>query len=741
MSKLFTLLCLLSVVLVFSTESNAQSGNSIINPYLQVVLLDAASTEMIAVYATLRDQYSLDDLKQQTAFLSKKERQKEVVRILREYANVKQQDVRNYLESAKQQNLVSKIDILWAANTIVFSAVPEVIYYLTENFEEIAEIRFDPRFDESLVTDPTETVQTYYPPKPNDNPAPQPGLVLINAPAVWAAGDSGQGVLTANHDSGCFWAHPDLINQIWHNLGEDINGNGKVIIWNGSAWVFDPGDVNGIDNDTNGYIDDFLGWDFENNDNNPGPSGTHGTNTAGIICGDGTGGTQTGVAPRAKLINCRLGGESTSWLAIQYSVAEGVDVITSSHSWKWYFSPQPNYPMHRQMNDFELAAGVVHTNSTSNDGGNLGSAPIPFNIAAPGNSPPAWLHPDQTLIGGLSSVIGVGNVLASTDVIVSSSPYGPSTWEDIQINHPSYPFPMPLAYQDYPYETLPGSIGLLKPDVSAPGNGTTTTADGGGYASFSGTSGATPHVCGTSALLLSINPNLTPADVSMILQTTAVEKGAPGKDPRYGAGRIDAYQAYLLALSMIPVELSSFTASANENSVTLNWSTATETNNSGFSIERKTPLDERWIEIGFVPGFGSTTERKSYSFTDVNLSMGGYSYRLKQIDFDGTVEYSNEVFSEVSAPKNFALMQNYPNPFNPSTTIEFSIPQTSNVSIEVYSVIGELVASLGNHSLDAGYHSFDFDASNLPSGTYVYQLKATGQNGTFVDTKKMLLMK
>jgi len=86
-------------------------------------------------------------------------------------------------------------------------------------------------------------------------------------------------------------------------------------------------------------------------------------------------------------------------------------------------------------------------------------------------------------------------------------------------------------------------------------------------------------------------------------------------------------------------------------------------------------------------------------------------------------------------------MQNYPNPFNPSTTIEFSIPQTSNVSIEVYNVIGELVASLVNQSLGAGYHRFDFDASNLPSGTYVYQLKATGQNGTFVDTKKMLLMK
>jgi subtilisin family serine protease len=739
MKKVFTLLCLLSVVLIFTTEGKAQSGNSTINPYLQVVLLDAASTDMIDVYATLKEQYSFDDLKQQTSFLPKKERQQEVVRILRSFASEKQQAVRGFLENAKQQNLVSKIDILWAANTIVFSAVPEVIYYLAENFDEIAEIRFDAKFDESLVTDPTEDVQTYYPPNPTDNPPPpQIGLTLINAPAVWAAGDSGQGVLAANHDSGCDWDHPDLINNIWNNLGEDANNNGRTVIWNGSAWVFDPGDVNGIDDDLNGYVDDFIGWDFNTNTNDPNSSQTHGTATAGIVCGDGTNGTQTGVAPKAKLINCELSGESTSWLAIQYSVAAGVDVITSSHSYKWYFSPQPNYPMHRQMNDFELAAGVVHTNSTSNDGNSVG---IPFNISAPGNTPTAWIHPDQTLIGGLSSVIGVGNVTASTDIIASSSPWGPTTWEELQVNHPSYPYPMPIEYEDYPYETSPGSMGLIKPDVSAPGNGTTSTTNGGGYASFSGTSGATPHACGTVALVLSANPNLTPAEVSMILQTTAVEKGDPGKDNRYGAGRIDAYQAYLLAIAMIPVELESFTAAADENSVMLNWSTATEKNNSGFSVERKTTLDERWIEVGFVPGFGTTTERKNYSFTDGNLSMGSYSYRLKQIDFDGTVEYSNEVFVEVGAPTNFALLQNYPNPFNPSTTIEFSLPEMSNVSIEIYNVIGELVASLANQSFNAGYHSLSFNASNLPSGTYVYQLKASGQNGTFVDTKKMILMK
>ncbi|MCW8804847.1 MAG: S8 family peptidase, partial [Ignavibacteriaceae bacterium] len=717
MKQTITILSLLSIIFVFLSNVNAQTQQSKIHPYLQTVLLDVASNEMIDVYATLKDQYSFDDLRQQTAFLPKKEKQREVVRILRSFASEKQQAVNSFLEGAKQQNLVSKIDILWAANTIVFSAVPEVIYYLAENFDEIAEIRYDAKFDESLVTDPTEDNPTYYPPQPSDNPPiPQPGLTLINAPAVWAEGDSGQGVLAANHDSGCDWDHPDLINNIWNNLGEDFDNDGHTLEYNGSAWVFDPGDINGIDDDANGYIDDFIGWDFASNGNDPNSSATHGTHTAGIICGDGTNGTQTGVAPKAKLINCELSGEATSWLAIQYSVDKGVDVITSSHSYKWYFSPQPNYPMHRQMNDFELAAGVVHTNSTSNDGNSVG---IPFNISAPGNTPPAWIHPDQTLVGGVSSVIGVGNVVASTDIIASSSPWGPTVWEDFQINHPSYPYPMPVGYQDYPYETVPGSMGLIKPDVSAPGNGTTSTNNGGGYSSFSGTSGATPHACGTVALLLSINPNLTPAEVSMIMQTTAVEKGDPGKDNRYGAGRIDAYQAYLLALSMIPVELSSFTASANENSVTLNWSTATETNNSGFSVERKTSLDEVWNEVGFVPGFGTTTERMNYSFADENLKMGSYSYRLKQIDFDGKTEYSEAIIVEVASPEQFVLLQNYPNPFNPSTTISFSIPQASNVKVEIYNVVGERVASLVNQTFEAGYHNLNFDASNLPSGTYI----------------------
>ncbi|OQY71330.1 MAG: hypothetical protein B6D44_13185 [Ignavibacteriales bacterium UTCHB2] len=753
MKNLLTFFSLLILCSILQLNINAQSSDAVIHPYLQVVLLSASDNEMVNVYATLKEQYPLKVLQLETAFLSKKDRQKEVVRILKNFSYSRQQSVRDYLENAKQQNLVSKIDVLWAANTIVFSAVPSVIYNLAQNFNEIAEIRFDPVYDENQLIDPTNEQQEL---SSENIMALQPGLTLMNVPAVWAAGDSGQGVLVGNLDDGCDWRHPDLVHNIWNNLGEDANGNGVTIIWNGSSWVFDPGDLNGIDDDGNGYVDDVIGWDFWNNDNNVYySSSSHGTSTSGIVCGDGTNGTQTGVAPKAKILPLRPNGESQYWLAQQYAIDKGVDVITSSLSYKWYFNPQPNYPMFRQMTDVELAAGVVHTNSTSNDGTNLGNAPVPFNISAPGNSPSPWIHSDQTLVGGLSSVIGVGNVDASTDFIVSSSPYGPATWEDIKVNHSSYPYNMPVGYQDYPYETMSGSIGLIKPDISAPGNGTTSTINGTGYGSFSGTSGATPHAGGVSALLLSVNPNLTPADVSMILQTTAIEKGTAGKDNRYGAGRIDAYAAYLLALSMIPVELTSFSASTDQNSVILNWSTATETNNAGFSVERKIPVDERWIEIGFVPGFGTTTEKRSYSFTDNNLATGSYSYRLKQIDYNGTVEYSNEVFAEVGAPEEFSLSQNYPNPFNPVTKIKFTIPtppsssplskgrnEVGFVTLKIYDILGNEVATLVNEYKPAGTYEVEFNShsdegQNLSSGVYYYQLKS----GSFISTKKMILLK
>ena len=194
-------------------------------------------------------------------------------------------------------------------------------------------------------------------------------------------------------------------------------------------------------------------------------------------------------------------------------------------------------------------------------------------------------------------------------------------------------------------------------------------------------------------------------------------------------------------ISIVPVELTSFTASVTGNNVKLLWETATETNNSGFSIERKSD-NSQYVEVGFVPGFGTTSEPKSYSFNDQNLRTGEYTYRLKQIDFDGTVNFSDEVNVDVIAPAEFSLDQNYPNPFNPSTKITFSLAADSKVSLKVFDVIGQEVASLINQDLSAGVHNYTFNATGINSGVYFYRIEATGVNGTeFVDVKKMILVK
>ena len=195
-----------------------------------------------------------------------------------------------------------------------------------------------------------------------------------------------------------------------------------------------------------------------------------------------------------------------------------------------------------------------------------------------------------------------------------------------------------------------------------------------------------------------------------------------------------------------PVELVSFNATSLDNDVKLDWTTATETNNSGFEILRKAQNDNEWNSIGFVPGFGTTTEPKTYSFTDENVTTGTYKYRLKQIDFDGSFTYSNEIEVIVDfTPKDFVLYQNYPNPFNPNTTIKFEIPsviasgakQSQFVTLKVYDILGNEVATLVNEEKRLGVYEVEFNASSLASGMYLYKLQA----GKFVQLKKMILIK
>ena len=178
-----------------------------------------------------------------------------------------------------------------------------------------------------------------------------------------------------------------------------------------------------------------------------------------------------------------------------------------------------------------------------------------------------------------------------------------------------------------------------------------------------------------------------------------------------------------------------------ENGIRLKWTTATETNNSGFMIERSSSfkIDSR---IRFYTGQGTTTKVTDYEYTDVISKPGKYSYRLKQIDFDGSVNYSSIVESEVEGPQVFVLSQNYPNPFNPSTMISFSLPVDSYVSIELFNTLGEKVDELTNRDYSIGSHEVNFDASKLSNGVYYYTINATAVDGSsFVSTKKMVLMK
>jgi len=194
---------------------------------------------------------------------------------------------------------------------------------------------------------------------------------------------------------------------------------------------------------------------------------------------------------------------------------------------------------------------------------------------------------------------------------------------------------------------------------------------------------------------------------------------------------------YISEHDVLPVELTSFTAVVSGSTVSLNWQTATELNNHGFEIQRKLESSE-WTTIGFREGRGTTTEQTTYAFQDNISEIGAikFFYRLKQIDFNGTVEYSDEV-TVLNQPKDYELYQNYPNPFNPSTTILYAIPMTGLVKLTIYNALGESMKVLVNEMKEAGYYSINWYADNVNSGAYFLRIEANN----FVSTIKMLFIK
>jgi hypothetical protein len=197
----------------------------------------------------------------------------------------------------------------------------------------------------------------------------------------------------------------------------------------------------------------------------------------------------------------------------------------------------------------------------------------------------------------------------------------------------------------------------------------------------------------------------------------------------------------------VPIQLSSFAGYVTGYSdVVLTWTTISETNNYGFYIHRRADNQQDFSELtnSFIPGHGTTLAPQNYSFTDNTARSGTWYYRLKQVDLDGTIHFSDPIRVDLAtdvkeiAPMVFSLHQNYPNPFNPESIIKFSVDATAPTALVVYNSLGQEVARLFDDVAEPGqYYCVKLNRQDLASGVYLYRLRSGKRN----DVKKLVLLK
>lgn len=188
----------------------------------------------------------------------------------------------------------------------------------------------------------------------------------------------------------------------------------------------------------------------------------------------------------------------------------------------------------------------------------------------------------------------------------------------------------------------------------------------------------------------------------------------------------------------VPVELVSFSATIETNKVNLNWITATEVNNLGFFVERIKKEESSWETLSFIPGAGTSTNTNFYNYENELIQFGKYKYRLKQIDYNGQYEYSNETEVDYINKSDFYLAQNYPNPFNPATNINFRIPEKTFVRMILYDVTGREIRKFVEKEMEEGYYSIQLNSNGISSGVYFYKMITSSG---FTAVNKLTIMK
>ena len=482
-------IALISILLLACMTGFAQGC---IDPLLSQEMNRRGDDERIAVVMLMKARYDRSQLCRRADYYpSHTERRAFVVNELKTFTEASQYDLKKILAEMENHGMVSSVRSLWSANTLYFEATKTALLDLSERTDiETISLNIQQQWiTESETQKPTSATREV-----------TPNITQVNADQVWELGYTGEGVVVAVVDSGVNYDHLDLADHLWDG-GEEFPHHG---------------------------------YDIVNDDDDPMDDKGHGTHCAGTVCGDGTAGALTGIAPDATLMCVKsirgdgFGGAVNIAGGMEWAVEHGSDLISMSLG--MVGAGVADKEILRRTCEAVLDAGIVAMVCAGNEGNAFLQItyPVPNNVRVPASCPPPYLDPDQMANpGALSCVVAVGAVNYN-DAAADFTSRGPVTWQDTE-------------FGDYAYN--PG-IGLIRPDLCAPGVNIKSLdyENTSGYTNMDGTSQATPCVAGIVALMLQKNPELTPAEICRILEETSV-KLTPTKSNITGVGRVDALAA------------------------------------------------------------------------------------------------------------------------------------------------------------------------------------------------------
>jgi hypothetical protein len=303
-----------------------------------------------------------------------------------------------------------------------------------------------------------------------------------------------------------------------------------------------------------------------------------------------------------------------------------------------------------------------------------------------------------------------------------------------------------LQLSDYNVDGLDLSVDWIRVSPYATsGTYTSKVFDAGNYTNWSQVNWTALQPSGTSLDIQVRTGNTPTPDVTWSAFASVINGGSVNNFTRYLQYKANISTSDLSNTVVLqdfsvncnfafPVTLLDFKGRTFNRDINLEWSTASESNNKGFEVQRSANGSD-WNTIGFVPGVGTSSTLQKYHYEDRGLSPSKYYYRLKQIDFDGKFKYSSVINFNLVEKAGYSLEQNYPNPFNNRTMISYSVPRATKVRLTIYDLQGRIMKVMEEGVKPAGKHTVELITGSMGKGIYYYKMDAD----EFSSTRKMIV--